>query len=74
MKNKDLINYYPYVELPDPKVRYLVRDKELRPLALVFFDDRGTPSVRVLAEYSTEIELSILAFTIEKQRLLFGRS
>lgn len=72
MKEKNLINYYPFIELPDPKVRYLIRDSEFIPLAVLWFDDIGTPHLRYLRNIPHEFELPILTFVNDKQRLLFG--
>lgn len=72
MKQKEKINYYPFVELPDPKVRYLIRDADMDPLVILRFDDQGVPSLRYLKTVSPEIEVEIVAFMNDKQRLLFG--
>lgn len=72
MKTKKLINAYPFVELPDPKIRYLIRDEKLDPLAVLWFEDSGTPHLRYLREVSPELEPHILGFMNDRQRLLFG--
>lgn len=73
MEFKKLINSYPFVELPDPKIRYLIRDQKLDPLAVLWFEDSGTPHLRYLREVSVELEPHILSFMNDRQRLLFGR-
>ncbi|MBK8202555.1 MAG: hypothetical protein IPK68_09670 [Bdellovibrionales bacterium] len=72
MKSKKLINAYPFVEMPDPKIRYLIRDEKLDPLAVLWFEDSGTPNLRYLREVSPELEPQILRFMNDRQRLLFG--
>lgn len=72
MESKKLINWYPFVELPDPKIRYLIRDKNFTPLAVLWFEDSGTPHLRYLSEVSSELEPHILGFMNDRQRLLFG--
>lgn len=72
MESKKLINSYPFVELPDPKIRYLIRDQKLDPLAVLWFEDSGTPHLRYLREVPAELEPHILSFMNDRQRLLFG--
>lgn len=71
-KQKEKISYYPFVELPDPKVRYLIRNQQNEPMAILCFDDDSTPHVRYLVPISPEQELSIIELMHEKRRLLFG--
>lgn len=72
MNQKEKINYYPFVELPDPKIRYLIRDEKKEPLAVLRFDDDGTPHLRYLRPVSPDYEAPIIALMNEKKRLLFG--
>lgn len=72
MEYRKLINWYPFVELPDPKIRYLIRDQELDPLAVLWFEDSGTSHLRYLREVPAELEPHILNFMNDRQRLLFG--
>lgn len=71
MNQKERINYYPFVELPDPKIRYLIRDEKKEPLAVLRFDDDGTPQLRYLRPVSPDYEALMLALMNEKKRLLF---
>ncbi len=73
MSLKEKINYYPFVELPDPKIRYLIRNSEKEPIAVLWFDNDGTPKIRYLKPVTPDLEIPILDFMNEKQRLLFGR-
>jgi hypothetical protein len=73
MSQKEKINYYPFVELPDPKIRYLIRNSEKEPIAVLWFGDDGTPKIRYLKPVPPELEIPILDFMNDKQRLLFGR-
>lgn len=72
MSKKEKINYYPFVELPDPKVRYLIRDFEQIPIAILWFEDNGTPNIRYLKPIPIELEIPIFGFINEKRKLLFG--
>lgn len=49
MTPKKLIHSYPFVELPDPKIRYLISDEKRDPLAVIWFEDNGTPHLRYTA-------------------------
>lgn len=72
MKQKEKLNCYPFVELPDPKVRYLIRTHEYEPIAVLRFDDDGTPRIRYLRPITPDEELPLIDFMNDKQRLLFG--
>lgn len=72
MNQKEKINYYPFVELPDPKIRYLIRDEKKEPIAVLRFDDDGTPQLRYLRPVSPDYEAPMLDLMNEKRRLLFG--
>ncbi len=72
MNQKEKINYYPFVELPDPKIRYLIRDEKKEPIAVLRFDDDGTPQLRYLRPVSPDCEATLLDLMDEKRRLLFG--
>jgi hypothetical protein len=72
MSQKEKINYYPFVELPDPKIRYLIRDEKSEPIAVFRFDDDGTQQLRYLRPVSPDYEAPMLDLMNEKRRLLFG--
>jgi hypothetical protein len=72
MKQKEKINYYPFVELPDPKIRYLIRTLDNEPLAVLRFEDDGTPRIRYLRSITADEEIPIIQLMNEKRRLLFG--
>lgn len=73
MTPKKLIHSYPFVELPDPKIRYLISDENRDPIALLRFEDDGTPHLRYLREVSPDIEVHIIQFMHDRKQLLFGR-
>lgn len=73
MTPKKLIHSYPFVELPDPKIRYLISDEKRDPIALLWFDDDGTPHLRYLHEVSPDVEVYIIQFMHDRRQLLFGR-
>lgn len=73
MTPKKLIHSYPFVELPDPKVRYLISDENRAPIALIWFEDDGTPHLRYLREVSPAIGIHIIEFMHDRRQLLFGR-
>lgn len=72
MYRKEKINYYPFVELPDPKIRYLIRDEKREPLAVLRFEDDGTPQLRYLRPVLPAYEALMLELMNDKRRLLFG--
>jgi hypothetical protein len=72
MMPKKLIHSYPFVELPDPKIRYLISDEKRDPLAVIWFEDNGTPHLRYLSEVSPDVEVHIIHFMHDRRRLLFG--
>lgn len=71
-KQKEKISYYPFVEMPDPNVRYLIRNQQKEAIAILRFDDDSTPQIRYLGPVSPEEELPIIELMNEKRRLLFG--
>ncbi len=73
MTPKKLIHSYPFVELPDPKIRYLISDEKRDPLAVIWFEDDGTPQLRYLRDTSTDVEVHIIQFMHDRRQLLFGR-
>lgn len=72
MKQKEKISYYPFVELPDPRIRYLIRNQDKEAIAVLRFNDDSTPQLRYLKSISPELELHIIELMNEKRRLLFG--
>ena len=58
--------------MPDPKVRYLIRNQQKEAIAILRFDDDSTPQIRYLGPVSPEEELPIIELMNEKRRLLFG--
>lgn len=71
-KQKEKISYYPFVELPDPKIRYLIRNQQNEAVGVLWFDDDSTPHVRYLGSVNPEEEIQIIELINEKRRLLFG--
>ncbi len=72
MTPKKLIHSYPFVELPDPKIRYLISDEKRDPLAVICFENDGTPHLRYLRETSPDVEVHIIQFMHDRKRMLFG--
>ena len=72
MSLQEKINYYPFVELPDPKIRYLIRDSAKDPIAVLRFEEDGTPQLRYLKSVPQELEIPILDFMNDRRKLLFG--
>jgi hypothetical protein len=72
MSLKEKINWYSFVELPDYKIRYLIRDSVKDPIAVLRFEDDGTPNLRYLKPVPLELEMPILEFMNDRQKLLFG--
>ncbi len=71
MSLKEKINWYPFVELPDYKIRYLIRDSAKDPIAVLRFDDNGTPHLRYLKPVPPGLEIPILDFVNDSRKLLF---
>lgn len=73
MSLKEKINWQSFVELPDYKIRYLIRDSAKDPIAVLRFEDDGTPHIRYLKTISPELEIPVLEFMNDRQKLLFGQ-
>ena len=71
MSLKEKINWYPFVELPDYTIRYLIRDSAKEPIAVLRFEDNGTPQLRYLKPVPPDLEIPILEFVNDSRKLLF---
>lgn len=71
---KEKINSYPYVDLPDPIIRYLISDENREAIAMLRFEEDGTPHVRYLKPVSDAYEFLILELISEKRRWLFNKN
>lgn len=71
LKEKSLRNTA-FVELPDPKIRYLIWDNDHDHLAVLSFEDDGTPQIKYYASVSPEVEIYVLRLIRETQRHLYG--
>ena len=71
LKEKSL-HHTPFVELPDPKIRYLIWDNDNDHLVFLSFEDDGTPKIEYFACVSSDVELYILRLIRETQRHLYG--
>lgn len=72
MAKKERIIVFPFVEVPDYLVRYLVCDEDKEPIALVRFSNDGTPIIRYLKCITHEYDELVVIFAYEKRRLNFG--
>lgn len=72
MNQKEKINFYSFVDLPDPKVRYLIcgDDKDL--IAVAWFADDGTSTIEYKKPVSPDLEIYILTSINERRRYFYG--
>lgn len=71
MNLKEKINWQSFVELPDYKIRYLIQDLAKEPIAVLSFEDDGTPHLRYLKPIPPELEIPILEFMNDRRRMLY---
>lgn len=72
MNKKERITAFPFVELPDYLVRYLVCDEEQEPIGIVRFLEDGTPIIQYLKCLNHEYYELVVVFAFEKRRINFG--